>query len=137
MSDILVDTSVWLEFFRVKESPYARTLDWLLEEERVCTTNLIKAEIIPGTGTQKQFRELKDYFDALSLVKEPASLWEDIMEVQFRLKRRGINGVSIPDLIIAVVAQANRKAIFTKDSDFELIQLALPIQLLELPSSMV
>jgi predicted nucleic acid-binding protein len=133
VSDILVDTSVWLEFFRMRESPYAEALDRLLEEERICTARLIKAEIIPGARTPKQFRELKDYFDALPLATEPASLWEEIMEVQFRLKRMGINGISIPDLMIAVVAKANDKVIFTKDGDFRLIQRGLPITLLECP----
>jgi predicted nucleic acid-binding protein len=130
VSDILVDTSVWLEFFRVRESPYADALDRLLEEGRVCTANLIKAEIIPGARTPKQFRELKEYFDVLPLATEPASLWEEIMDAQFRLKRTGINGISVPDLIIAVVAKANEKVIFTKDSDFRLIQRVVPVELL-------
>ena len=131
MGEILVDTSVWLEFFRVKDSPYGEMLDRLLEEGKVCTSNLIKAEIIPGARTPRQFRELRDYFDALPLAAEPASLWEEIMEAQLRLKRRGINGISIPDLMIAVVAKANGKIIFTKDSDFGRIQCVLPLELLE------
>jgi hypothetical protein len=131
VSDILVDTSVWLEFFRMRESPYAEALNQLLEEERVCTAPLIKAEIIPGARTPKQFRELKDYFDALPLATEPASLWDEIIEVQFRLKRMVINRISIPGLIIAVVAKANYKVIFTKDGDFRRIQRDLPITLLE------
>jgi predicted nucleic acid-binding protein len=134
VSDVLVDTSVWLEFFRERDSPYGETLDRLLEEERVCTANLIKGEIIPGARTPKQFRELKDYFSALPLANEPASLWEDIIEVQFRLKRRGINGISIPDLIIAIVAEANGKVVFTRDSDFGLIRHVLPLELMETPS---
>jgi hypothetical protein len=134
VSDILVDTSVWLEFFRVKDSPYGEALDRLLEEERVCTANLVKAEIIPGARTPRQFRELKEYFDALPLAREPASLWEQLTDVQFRLKRRGINGISIPDLIIAVVAKANGKVIFTKDSDFWRIQRVLPLELIESPA---
>lgn len=133
VSDILVDTSVWLEFFRAQDSPYAEALDQLLEDEQVCTTDLIKAEIIPGARTPRQFRELKDYFDALPLAREPASLWEEIIDLQFRLKRIGINGISIPDLIIAVVANANDKVIFTKDSDFQLIRRGLPIELLRCP----
>jgi predicted nucleic acid-binding protein len=131
VSDILVDTSVWLEFFRVRESPYAEALDRLLEDERVCTANLIKAEIIPGARTPRQFRELKAYFDILPLAREPASLWEEIIDAQFRLKRAGINGISIPDLIIAVVAKTNEKVIFTKDSDFQRIRRVLSIELLE------
>jgi predicted nucleic acid-binding protein len=134
VSDVLIDTSVWLEFFRVQDSPYAEALDQLLEEERVCTSDLIKAEIIPGARTPKQFRELKEYFDALPLAREPASPWEEIIDVQFRLRRMGINGISIPDLMIAVVARANDKVIFTKDHDFRLIQRALPVELLECPS---
>lgn len=134
MSDVLIDTSVWLEFFRVQDSPYAEALDQLLEEERVCTSDLIKAEIIPGARTPQQFRELKEYFDALPLATEPASLWEEIIAVQFRLRRMGINGISIPDLMIAVVAKANSKVLFTKDHDFQLIQQALPVELLECPS---
>ncbi|MDE2059065.1 MAG: PIN domain-containing protein [candidate division NC10 bacterium] len=134
MSDVLVDTSVWLEFFRVQDSPYAETLDQLLEEERVCTSDLIKAEILPGARTPKQFRELKEYFDALPLATAPASLWEEIIEVQSRLKRGGVNGISIPDLMIAVVAKANSKALFTKDHDFQRIQRVLPVELLECPS---
>lgn len=133
MSDILVDTSVWLEFFRVQDSPYAEALDQLLEDEQVCTTDLIKAEIIPGARTPRQFRELKEYLDALPLAHEPPSLWEEIIDVQFRLKRMGINGISIPDLIIAIIANANDKVVFTKDSDFRLIQRVLSIELLECP----
>lgn len=115
----------------MRESPYAEALDRLLEEEQVCIAHLIKAEIISGARTPKQFRELKDYFDALPLATEPASLWSEIIEVQFRLKRMGINGISMPDLIIAVVAKANDKVIFTKDGDFRRIQRGLPITLLE------
>lgn len=134
MSDILVDTSIWLEFFKTKDSVYGDILDRLLEEGRVCTTSLIKAEIIPGAKTLKRFRELNDYFDALPPVGEPASLWRDIIEVQFGLKRRGINGMSIPDLIIAIVAGANNKTIFTKDGDFKLIRRVLPLRLLDAAS---
>jgi predicted nucleic acid-binding protein len=133
MSDILVDTSVWLDFFKAKDSPYSKMLDRLLEEGRVCTTHLVKAEIVPGAKTLKQFHRLKDYFDALPLANEPETLWLEIMETQFQLKRRGINGVSIPDLIIVVVAEANGKIIFTKDQDFKHVKRVFPIRLLELP----
>ena len=126
-----MDTSVWVEFFRVKGSPYSEFLDRLLEEGRVCTTHLIKAEIIPGARSAKQFEELKAYFDALPLALEPATLWEEIIDVQFKLKRKGINGMSIPDLIIAVVAKTGKKRLFTKDQDFKLIQKVLPIKLFE------
>lgn len=48
MNDIWVDTSVWIDFFRTPDSPYSLFLDRLLEEERVCTTCLVKAEVVTG-----------------------------------------------------------------------------------------
>jgi predicted nucleic acid-binding protein len=132
LSDILVDTSVWIDFFRTPDSPYSLFLDFLLEEKRVCTTHLIKAEVVPGAKTVKRYWELMDYFDHLPQVEDPPSMWDDIMRVQFRLKRVG-HSASIPDLMIAVIAHNNERTIFTKDSDFKFIQKVLPIPLLELP----
>jgi predicted nucleic acid-binding protein len=135
VSEILVDTSVWLDFFRDRDSPYGIALDRLLQEERVCTTGLITAEIIPGARTLKHYRALKDYFQAIPCVDAPASLWDDVMETQFRLKRKGVNGMSIPDLIIAVVALAADRAVFTKDHDFTLIRKVLPLRIVEVTAS--
>jgi predicted nucleic acid-binding protein len=132
MGDILVDTSVWLDFFKRPGSPYGEKLDTLLEEGRVCTCNLIKAEIVPGARSQKQFEELKSYFDALPNAPEPETMWKEIMETQFAMKRAGLNGASIPDLIIAVTAKSNDMVVFTKDADFKNIQKVFPIKLLEM-----
>ena len=131
MGEVLVDTSAWLDFFRSYDSPHAEILDELLDHEMVCTAKVIMAEIIPGAKSPKQFQELKDYFAALPQVVEPPDLWERIMDLQFRLRKVGVDGMSIPDLIIAVTAHAGEKSILTKDKDFKQIQKVLPISLYE------
>ncbi|MBI1870619.1 MAG: PIN domain-containing protein [Chlamydiae bacterium] len=132
MSDVLVDSSVWIDFFRKKSSPEGEALDRLLEENRVCTVDLIKVEIVGGAKTLQQFEDLKSYFDALPLLEEPQGLWENMMHLQFNLHRKGIQGVGIPDLMIAVMAQTYHKVIFTRDHDFKRIRNVFPIQLMEL-----
>jgi predicted nucleic acid-binding protein len=131
MSDVLVDTSVWLKFFKKPNSPYSEKLDTLLEEGRVCTCDLVKAEIIPGAKNRKQYDELKDYFGALPSVQEPEHMWESIMETRFAMKRAGLNSGSIPDLMIAVIAKEPGCSVFAKDADFKDIQKILPFRLLE------
>jgi hypothetical protein len=128
----LVDSSVWIDFFNFKDSPYTLVLDELLKEGLVCTTSLIKAEILPGARDKKEFLMLKEYFEALPQIREPESLWEDIINFGFQLNQKGIYGISIPDLIIAIIGLRNERIIFTKDKHFKLIAKELPIELLEI-----
>jgi predicted nucleic acid-binding protein len=58
-------------------------------------------------------------------------MWEEIIRTQFRLIRKGFNGVGIPDLMIAVTAHTFDKIVFAKDSHFETIAKVFPLRLLE------
>ena len=129
MNQILVDTSVWIDFFRDGSSPYGKVVDALLEQEMVCTTPLIKAEIVPSARSKKEFNYLLDYFGALPLLEDPPSLWEDIMHAQFTLKRKGLHGVGIPDLMIAISAKTHDREIFSKDRHFALMEKPLKLKL--------
>ena len=57
---VLVDTSVWIHFFRDKSSTAAKALDSLLEQGEACICGLIEAELIPGLrrGDRTQVRIL-------------------------------------------------------------------------------
>ncbi len=70
MSCILVDSSIWIEFFRRPDSSVSLVLDHLLAHRLVCTTGLIKAEVVPGARSPRDFRRLSSLFDALPLAPE-------------------------------------------------------------------
>ena len=129
MSLVLVDTSAWIDFFQDESSPYGAVVDALLREDLVCTTGLVKAEIIPGARNRKKFSQLKDYFDALPLLADPVGMWDEVITAQRRLKTRGVNGVGIPDLIIAVTAIANDAEVFSKDHHFDLMEKILDLEM--------
>ncbi len=131
MSRVLVDTSVWIDFFKDPDSPYGAVLDQLLQQRLVCITHVIRAEIIPSAPTRKQFQDLMDYFGALPTLREPETLWDEMIYAQYDLKRKGIHGVSIPDLIIAVTARAHNREIYSKDSHFRLMKKSLGLRLFE------
>lgn len=129
MSRVLVDSSVWIEFFRHPDAPVSQTLDVLLSHRLVCTTGVIKAEIVPGTRSAKDFRRLRRLFDALPLAPEREGFWSHVIRFRRRLYLKGVSDIGIPDLIVATVAIQNRKLVFTTDEDFVRITPHIPIRL--------
>lgn len=131
MSDVLVDTSAWVEFFREPRSRWGDAVDLLLGEGRVCTTPLILVEVVTGARHRAEFERLRKDLGALPRVDPPPSLWEDMLETRWRLKNRGVTGISIPDLMICHTALAHRKTILTVDQDFWRMRPILEFNLLE------
>lgn len=129
MSLILVDSSIWIEFFRRPDAPASLVLDHLLAHRLVCTTGLVKAEIVPGARSPRDFRRLRLLFDALPLAPERDGFWAHLSRFRYRLHVKGILGISIPDLIIATVAIQNRKLVFTADEDFTRMMAYVPVRL--------
>lgn len=132
MGDVLVDTSAWIEFFNHPSSRWGEVLDLLLGEERVCTTDLVIAEVVSGAKNRSEFERLRADFKKLPLVSFLPSLWDQMLESRWQLKRRGVTGIGIPDLMVAHIALAHRKILFTLDRDFLRMRPVLTLELLEL-----
>lgn len=129
VSRVLVDSSVWIEFFRHPDAPVSQRLDVLLAHRLVCTTGVIKAEIVPGARSAKDFRRLRRLFDALPLAPEREGFWSHVIRFRRRLHLKGVSDIGIPDLIVATVAIQNRKLVFTNDEDFDRMAPHIPIRL--------
>lgn len=134
MSEVLVDSSVWIDYFRGTSSQEAAILDELLAEELVCLTGLIKAKIIPSAKTSKEAALISESFAALPLLSDPEDMWETIVDWRIVLRKKGISGISIADLIIAAVGYAHDKLILARDRHFELMKEELGISLFRIPS---
>ena len=59
---IIVDTSVWIDFFNDVNSKQSRILeDLLLNDDSLCINGLIEMEILQGIRNETQFVKLKKY----------------------------------------------------------------------------
>jgi predicted nucleic acid-binding protein len=132
MADYLVDTSIWIDFFNDNQSQAGLVLDHLLDNGDVVICNLLKAEILPFLPTRKILEEIRLLFSALPHLEEYPKLWDDIIENQFLIVQRGINGVGIPDMMICCLAIHHDKTLFSKDKHFRLIANHLPLKLFDL-----
>ncbi len=122
---VLVDTSIWIEYFR-NGNNYEK-LDYLIDENIVVTNDLILAELIPFLKIRKHGNVIK----LLNNIKKLELIinWEKIIEYQYKCLKNGINGIGIPDLIIAQNAKQNQCEIYSLDNHFQLLKDALKIKL--------
>ncbi|MCF6187849.1 MAG: PIN domain-containing protein [Desulfobulbaceae bacterium] len=123
---ILVDTSVWVEYFQ--NGKRCGKLDFFIDENVVITNDLILAELIPFLKIRKQKKiiELLGAVQKLELFVD----WEQLVEHQYTCLKEGINGIGIPDLIIAQNAQQNHCEIYSLDNHFQLMKDVLGIKLI-------
>ena len=124
--NVLVDSSIWIDYFRSGSN--SRQLDMLIDENVVATNDLILAELVPPLRLRNQQRIVQ----LLNTVyKFDLSIqWNQLIEWQYRCLKAGINGIGIPDLIIAQNANHNRCLLYSLDTHFELMKSIVKIDLL-------
>mgnify|MGYP000725220203 CR=1 FL=1 len=120
---ILVDTSVWIDFFRPVDSPFRKTLHFLLEnEEDLCLTEIILTEILQGIKKDKDFRAIKEYlldFPVYSLKNRDSYI--ESAQIYRKCRKKGITIRRTVDCLIAQVAIENNLVLFHNDQDFNQI----------------
>lgn len=114
---ILVDTSVWIDYFR--EGKHAETLDHLILSDLVCTNEIVLTELIPALSHRKQ-KEVIESFAALPCI--PYTIfWEGIRLLQRLNLQNGINKVGLPDLMIAQHCIVADLELWSLDKHFQLM----------------
>lgn len=114
---VLVDSSVWIDYFRSAE--LGDTLDLLIEENLIVTNDIILAELIPPLTLRNE----KTLISLLREIKrQPMKIdWDEITHFQIVCLKHGINGVGIPDIIIAQNAMQGKLKLLSKDKHFPLM----------------
>ncbi len=123
--DILIDSSVWIDYFRGSEKD-SDILNSLIDEDIICTNNLILTEIISFLHNSKNF-ELIDLLNEIPNI--PLNInWNNIIDYQTTNLKNGINMVGIPDLIILDNVIQNDLVLFSHDKHFKLINEFIPFK---------
>jgi predicted nucleic acid-binding protein len=117
---VLVDTSVWMEFFRGTE-PTRSAVSALIEEGRVCCTGLILAELIQGAKSEKEVEVLRDFVHVFDFLSGGPELWERAGLLSFRLRRQG-KTIGLADCYVAMGAAAAGVKVFTLDTHFSIMK---------------
>jgi len=121
---VLVDTSVWIEYFR--KGINSEKLDFLIDENLLVINDLILAELVPFLKIQNK----RNIINVLYKIKKLnlSINWDQIIDYKYKCLKNGLNGVGIPDLIIAQNAKQNHCEIYSLDNHFSLMKDFLNFQ---------
>ena len=119
---VLVDTTVWIDFFLDRNEPHVRKLQELIEnEEDLSICGVITTEILQGIRFDTDFFKTKEYLDDLIFLPMRHGTFVRAAEVYRSLRKKGITIRKPVDCMIASVAIEYDILLFHNDRDFDYI----------------
>ena len=117
---ILVDSSVWIDYFRGTPSPEAEKLDTLLGAEAIATGDLCLTEVLQGFQSEREFIQARDLLASLMIVELGGKDIAIQAARNFRtLRAKGITVRKTIDTVIATRCIESGFTLLFSDRDFD------------------
>lgn len=110
---ILIDTSVWIEFFR--QNPlYVKDVQQLLEVQKVITIEPVFSELLYGVRNKKEKEIIQSYWQVLPRIKFGSGIMIEAAEYAYSNKYHQ-GGIGLMDAIIIKSAVDGDHLLWTLD----------------------
>ena len=129
---VLVDTSVWVDYFNGLETPRTERLDQLLGSGRLLIGDLILAELLQGFARDADYRTARRLLLELpcaELVGRDNAL--RAADYYRRLRKRGVAVRKTIDVLIGTYCIEHGHELLHADRDFESMQRHLGLRVLQ------
>jgi hypothetical protein len=117
---ILVDSSVWIDYFRAADTPQVALLDSFLGNVLLAVGDLIAAEVLQGVRDERQYRQVRralDAFEHVDLAGYPLAIKAS---GHYRtLRARGVTIRKTIDTLIATYCIEDDVALLHADRNFD------------------
>ncbi len=117
---ILVDSSVWIDYFRGAATPQTDRLDQLLSSELLLIGDLILTEVLQGFASERDFNQARSLLAALPVV--PLVGGEVALRAARNYRQLRAQGVTVRktiDTLIATSCIEHGYALLYSDRDFD------------------
>jgi predicted nucleic acid-binding protein len=129
---ILVDSSVWIDFFRNEHTLQAEWLDRNLGNEGLVVGDLILAEVLQGFKDDKGFNEARRLLGQLAQVNIGGmDLAIDAARNYRRLRKLGVTLRGTVDVLIATRCISNGLRLLHSDRDFDSFEKHLSLRVVD------
>jgi predicted nucleic acid-binding protein len=116
---IIVDSSVWIDYFNGKDLPEVTKLDELLETELLGIGDLILAEVLQGFRQDNDYRQAKQLLTSLTVFEMLGADAAINSADNFRtLRKKGLTVRKTIDVAIATFCIDNGHYLLFSDRDF-------------------
>jgi predicted nucleic acid-binding protein len=129
---ILVDTTVWVDFFTGNQSLHVELLEKTLDQNGdICICGVILAEILQGIRNQKQYLKTKMVLDCLLFLPMNYSTFVKSADIYRQLRKKGITIRKPIDCMIAAVSLEHEIPLLHNDRDFDAIETHLDLKVVK------
>ncbi|TVM02780.1 MAG: VapC toxin family PIN domain ribonuclease [Candidatus Brocadia sp. WS118] len=126
---IMVDTSVWVDYFNGTQTPQTDILHAMLGQQIIVIGDLIYTEVLQGFNSDKDFNTGRQLLDTLvfrEMVGREIAL-KSAGNYRY-LRRQGITVRKTIDVIIGTYCIENNMALLHADKDFDALETHLGLQ---------
>jgi len=117
---ILVDSSVWIDYFNGRDSRETDLLDSLLGSEPLLTGDLILTEVLQGFRRDRDFRRARAALERLVFAPMVGHAIAVGSAANYRsLRRKGLTVRKTIDVLIATFCIENSHTLLHSDRDFD------------------
>ncbi len=126
---ILVDSSVWIDYFRGNTTRQANKLDDLLGSEPLAIGDLILTEVLQGFGSDREFNAARRMLLALDMVVlGGADVAVEAAKNYRRLRDLGVTVRKTIDTVIATRCIVSGHTLLHSDRDFDAFEQHLGLR---------
>ena len=131
---IVVDSSVWIDFFNGRNAPHVRRLRAVLGTDEIIVGDLMLCEVLQGLDGERAARRVESLLRRFEIVPMAGEAIAVEAARNFRLlRKRGITIRKTIDLLIGTWCIENRRPLLHNDNDFR--PMARHLGLVEAPSA--
>lgn len=116
---ILVDSSVWIDYFNGRITKQTNQLDALFSNELIVVGDLILTEVLQGFKRDQDYNNAKKLLDSFMFMEMLGKDMAVKSAMNYRdLRRRGVTVRKTIDVIIATFCIENNLVLLHSDRDF-------------------
>jgi predicted nucleic acid-binding protein len=126
---ILVDSSVWVDYFRGRTTAQTELLDGLLDSQELAIGDLILTEVLQGCKVDKEFNEVRRLLGRLELVAlSGADVVVEAAKNYRKLRSLGMTVRGTIDVVLATRCIVSGHQLLHSDRDFDVFEKHLGLR---------
>jgi predicted nucleic acid-binding protein len=119
---VLLDTSAWIAFFSpIRHDALKSEVRAALDQERVFTCAVVRAELLVGARDRAGFKRLAELLQSLPQIPIDDDVWSRAAALGFAMRRVG-RSISPSDLLIAEACRSRALELWHLDDHYEAIR---------------
>ena len=127
---ILVDTTVWIDFFAGRNLGHVSLFQSLIEDsEDICICGLVMTEILQGIRDDLQYSKTKKYLSNLIYIPMSSDTFILAADIYRSIRKKGVTIRNSIDCLIAAVCIEHKVSLLQNDKDFQKIKRYSDLQL--------